>query len=185
MAVPPVFVAGAVLTAAQMNQIGLWRTKTRTTFTAASTITANNVFTSDFNSYLIIFNYTTTGTDGAAMQFSVGGVAAATNYSRQSLDASATVVSSSRNSSQTNTGTVLVGTNGNYAAASYFYCTQVSQAAPTNYKFERLFSVGDFTTPQISHIQGNHSTTTAYDGFILTMTSGTTTGDYTVYGFRD
>ena len=79
MAVPPVFVAGAVLTAAQMNQIGLWRTKAQTSFSAASSVVADNVFTSDFESYCVIVRYTTTSTTGIAFQLRVGGVTAATN----------------------------------------------------------------------------------------------------------
>jgi hypothetical protein len=53
MATPPDFTAGQVLTAAQMNQIGLWLVKTQTIGTAVSSVTVTGAFTADYHSYLI------------------------------------------------------------------------------------------------------------------------------------
>ena len=71
MATPPVFSAGAVLTAAQMNAVGMWRVTTCTVSSAGGTaatasngvitigsgntsVTVNNAFSADFDNYCII-----------------------------------------------------------------------------------------------------------------------------------
>lgn len=56
MAVPPDFVSGQVLTAAQMNQIGLWEIKSQTVGTAVSTVVVTGAFSQDFENYLITYN---------------------------------------------------------------------------------------------------------------------------------
>lgn len=54
MAVPPDFVAGQVLTAAQMNKIGLWLVKTQTIGTGVTTTTVTDAFSADYENYRII-----------------------------------------------------------------------------------------------------------------------------------
>lgn len=68
MATPPTFSAGAVLTAAQMNAVGLWKitpsSATNGTVSngavtignAVTSVTVNGVFSSDFDNYLITIN---------------------------------------------------------------------------------------------------------------------------------
>ena len=53
MATPPVFVSGAILTAAQMNAVGLWLIKTQTIGSAVSSVSITDVFSSDYDNYLI------------------------------------------------------------------------------------------------------------------------------------
>ena len=93
MATPPVFTAGQVLTAAQMNKIGLWEVYPETAVTGVSTITRDGVFTSDFTNYLLIITGTNASSGNMNMQFRVGGVTAATNYNAQFLYVSSNVVS--------------------------------------------------------------------------------------------
>jgi hypothetical protein len=67
MATPPDFTAGQVLTAAQMNAVGLWKITpssatngtisgngTVSVTSASATVTVNGVFSSDYNAYLIV-----------------------------------------------------------------------------------------------------------------------------------
>ena len=54
MATPPDFSAGAVLTAAQMNKVGLWLIKTQTIGTAVTTTTVTDAFSADYENYRII-----------------------------------------------------------------------------------------------------------------------------------
>jgi len=56
MATPPDFTAGQVLTAAQMNAIGLWLVKTQTIGSAVSTVAVTSAFSSDYDNYLITIN---------------------------------------------------------------------------------------------------------------------------------
>lgn len=55
MATPPVFTAGQVLTAAQMNAAGMWLVAKSSTI-ASGTIVVSNCFTSDFDSYKIVIS---------------------------------------------------------------------------------------------------------------------------------
>lgn len=66
MPTPPDFSTGAVLTAAQMNQIGLWKIKEVTLASAADSGTAfQSIFSSSFNSYKIVCHTLTAATNGA------------------------------------------------------------------------------------------------------------------------
>lgn len=56
MATPPDFTTGQVLTAAQMNAVGLWKITTQAI--GSSGLDVNGCFTSDFYSYRIIINVT-------------------------------------------------------------------------------------------------------------------------------
>ncbi len=88
MATPPDFTVGQVLTAAQMNSIGLFRVTTCTVSSVGGTaatvsngvvtigtgntsVTVNNAFSSDYQSYRIfIENLDTSGTASHLFQFS-------------------------------------------------------------------------------------------------------------------
>jgi hypothetical protein len=56
MATPPTFSAGAVLTAAQMNQLGLFLVKSQAVGTGVSTVTVTDAFSADFDNYKIIYS---------------------------------------------------------------------------------------------------------------------------------
>lgn len=55
MATPPDFTAGSVLTAAQMNAVGLWKVADQTI--SASSFAINGCFTSDYDHYLVTMTY--------------------------------------------------------------------------------------------------------------------------------
>jgi|APGre2960657404_1045060.scaffolds.fasta_scaffold41877_2 hypothetical protein len=54
MATPPVFSSGAVLTAAQMNSVGMWLISKTTIGSAVATVTTGTVFSSDYDNYRVI-----------------------------------------------------------------------------------------------------------------------------------
>lgn len=62
MATPPVFTTGQVLTAAQMNAVGLWKVGDFTASGSSSTLICDNIFTDDFQNYKIVMNLNTVGT---------------------------------------------------------------------------------------------------------------------------
>ena len=72
MATPPVFSAGAVLTAAQMNAVGMWLVKTDT-ITSGATKEITDAFSSDFQNYRIVLSNVVSGI-GANMFFRFGTV---------------------------------------------------------------------------------------------------------------
>lgn len=183
MATPPDFVAGQVLTAAQMNKIGLWTVKNETTFTAASSVTADGIFTDDFNDYLILFTTTATGTGNPnlALQFRASGVTANTNYNVSQLVIT-TVATISRATSQTS---LVFGVADNAlpcVTAIRLFGPQKTQR--TAYMSDHLW--GDTVAlPEQYIFKGVHDTAAAYDGFIVTPASSTITGYYSVYGYNE
>jgi len=64
MATPPTFSSGAVLTAAQMNSVGLWLVTTQTVGTAVSSVTVTGAFSADYDNYLIVDSGGTSSVDG-------------------------------------------------------------------------------------------------------------------------
>lgn len=95
MATPPVFSAGAVLTAAQMNAVGLWQVTptsvagtgvslSGSTVTASSSTTANinGCFTSDFANYrIVISQFVASGTQAIYMRLRTTTDATGLDYS--------------------------------------------------------------------------------------------------------
>ena len=55
MATPPVFSSAAVLTAAQINSVGLWLIKTQTVGLGVSSVSVTSAFSGDYNNYKIIY----------------------------------------------------------------------------------------------------------------------------------
>lgn len=55
MATPPVFTSGSVLTAAQMNAVGLWLVKAGS-FSGATSHSVDSVFSSDYRNYRLVFS---------------------------------------------------------------------------------------------------------------------------------
>ena len=55
MATPPDFTTGAVLTAAQMNAVGLWLVKTQTVGSAVPDVTVTDAFSADYDNYKILY----------------------------------------------------------------------------------------------------------------------------------
>jgi hypothetical protein len=185
MAVPPVFVAGQVLTAAQMNQIGLWQVKAKTSFTAATSVTVDNVFTSDFQDYLLILRYeTSTAAQNINYQNRVGGVSATTNYNFQRLLVASTTVSGARTTAQASFP-VGLGTGPGYPSLASVIISGPQLAGPTNATVHVSHADNSYAVPIMWYSASNHSTAVAYDGFELSVGGGANaTGNYTVWGFR-
>lgn len=183
MATPPVFTAGQVLTAAQMNEVGMWRTKGQTTFTAVTSVAIDNCFSTDYTNYRLIIRYQTSLGDDLKMKLRVGGVSASTNYNEQWLLGRSTTASTSR-------ATALTSFNAGFRSTGAFWSLAVWDisapflAEPTNFFGTNIANVAAYTAPDNVLIAANHSTATSYDGLELLVGSGTTTGTYTVYGYN-
>jgi hypothetical protein len=159
---------------------GLVCVKAETAFTAASSVTADNVFTSAYTNYKIIMNYTTNSTLGTLCKLRVGGVSASTNYNTFYAASQAWSV-----------GTVLANSTfvlGDYSNGA-FNCNQILEiqqpaiATGTTFWNNATTSRGSYSTPYPQYTLGNHSTATAYDGIEFLVSSGTMSGTYTIYGY--
>lgn len=184
MATPPTFVAGNVLTAAQMNKVGMWTVIAKTSFSAVSNFGASNVFTSDYDDYLLVIRATTSSTTSGGFQLTLASTPATTLYSRQTLSADNTTISGSRSTAQANLLGIPQATNGSYAGLNIAYISKPALATPTLFKIWASYSASDFLSIRIVDQAGMHETATAYDGWSINMAVGTTTGDYTLYGLN-
>jgi hypothetical protein len=164
------------------TNVGMVCVKAKTSFSAVASITADSVFTSTYANYVIMAVYSSTAGANTTLQLRASGTSATgNNYSYQSMQANGTSVTGARTTN--NTGFEAGGTNGSDTSTTIITLFQPQVAAGTNLQASYNYSGGNFQTPVNAEIKGNHSVATAYDGFILSVGSGTITGSYTVYGY--
>ena len=157
---------------------GLIVIKSKTDYTAASSFTVDNIFTSDFSNYLI--RIASTGSAAVTAQLRVGGVAATTNYNTQAAEAvNATAWTVYKNTAQTNADIGSIGVTKGFLDL-YVFGPQL--AAQTGF-FGNCVYGGTSSAPGTTLRWSNHSTATAYDGIAISF-SGANTGSYIIYGFN-
>ena len=159
---------------------GLVCVKAETAFTTASSVTADNVFTSAYTNYKIIMNYTTSTTNGTLLKLRVGGVSASTNYN--TFYAASTGWSVGTLLSQT---TFLLGdySDGAFNCSNVLEIQRPAIATGTTFWNNATTSRAGYGFPYPQYTIGNHSTATAYDGVELLVATGTMTGTYAIYGY--
>ena len=155
---------------------GLVVVKSETAFTSATSVTADNVFTSTYTNYLVVVRLTTTANADLFWALRVGGVTAATNYNYQNINAINTTIAGSRSTAQTKCA---YGSSGTTASLSAFILSGPNLAEATT-SITMLNNQGSSVGISISSFVGIHTTATAYDG--IELTDGTATGSYTIYG---
>ena len=176
----PVFSVGEVLTAANMNQVGLWLVATLS-FTNDATPQIDNCFTQNFDNYLILFNNTSNSADTTILYKLVDG----------------TTPNTANNT--TSTGFYLTFTNGNYnanfnAATTYGFVGYGDQTNGGGFSLTLYNPNNAVNTYGIADGAGNdfanrwymrHATTTQYEGIEFSnATAATMTGTIRVYGYR-
>ena len=184
MATPPDFTAGAVLTAAQMNKIGLWHITTVTDGNGAASVAVADVFSADFTDYRITIS---------------GGTIATAQNLRMRLGATATGYYAGYTLTSWNTGGTTLSGGDNNAT----YWTQVGYQSATNGADGGIILSNPFASARtgftLQHSQystaagagsivgaGFLNNSTSYTGFTLYTTTGNWTADVTitVYGYN-
>jgi hypothetical protein len=180
MATPPDFTTGQVLTAAQMNAIGLWEVTTLTITNATSGFT-DTAFTSDYKNYRIVGTFSSTTAINLAMTLrNSGGDVTLTNY--KYMDALVTYGVTSWTVAGSTTAAnfpTLARTNDN-GAESGFVCDVLGPATATR------TNVLANATDQVLYrtMNGIYNADTAMVGFKLSATTAFT-GTFRVYGYRN
>ena len=154
-----------------------------TAFTSVNTITVDGIFTSTYTNYKIVMRADCSGNQDLNLQLRVGGVTAtATNYNNQRVYVDGTTNSGARSANQAH---MSIGAfNGAFFGVFNIELFSPFVATPTGMTVDISDSNGAYTNPFFVLYRGNHSVSTAYDGFIATVTSGaTTSGTYTIYGY--
>jgi hypothetical protein len=175
----PAFTAGEILTAANMNEIGLWLVKTQTVGSAVSTVTVSDVFSSTYDSYLVVLN-DISASAGDRIRLTINGSAGSTyRYGGFRSSYSAAVIDSEQGN---NLGYWVIALPG---AAGKVQGTVVinnpNKAQPTS--FSSAFGGPTFSMS----MNGYDTNTAASTGFLLDPEStGTLTGGtIKVYGYRN
>lgn len=156
--------------------------KAETAFSAASSVTFDNVFSSTYRNYKILVNYTTSTTSGPRLRMRTGGASTSTaTYNEQYVLGAAETASASRGASATS---IVIGgnTNGSFNSSMEITIYNPQIATPTTLHSVNMNSQGAYTTPVMAIFGGNQTGSTSFDGVEIFPSSGTLTGNYTVYG---
>jgi hypothetical protein len=146
------------------------------TFSAATAVNIDNVFSATYNAYKVILNSTASAALNVGVRFRVGGVAATTNYNDQYLQGVAAGVSAGRN-----TGVSQIS-SGSFAAAGGFQDFTIHGVALAQPTWGSNSYV--IPGPSVGMTGFYHSTSTAYDGLGLIFASATT-GQVKIYGLEN
>ena len=189
MATPPVFSAGAVLTAAQMNAVGLWLI-TDASFSAQSTINVADVFTADYLNYRVIINVDTASTQTTRnitwkFRTSSGDDSNAIYYYGANLYELGGTTSQVQGAFGA-TSAVLCNYYG-YGDSTAAISIDIMQPQPsgTLTKYIGTASGGNASSQNVGPIACQITTAKSHTGFSFFSSTGTITGSYAVYGYRN
>ena len=175
----PSFSAGDILTAADMNAVGLWLVKTQTVGTAVSSVTVTGAFSRTYDNYLITLEGGTVSADGdinLKLGASATGYYGFLNYGDV---ASATPLGATRNN------TAQFNWVGGGAAGQRAH-VHVQVFGPNKAAYTKLLNGTYQSGSNYGTIQGEHRVATAYTDFTLATGTGTLTGGtIRVYGYRN
>ena len=186
MATPPDFSSGAVLTAAQMNAVGLWKI-TSGTVTSGSSFDLTS-FSADYDSYKLVLTQIRTAAAAPSIQLRLqnSGTPATTGYyygvTRADIAANVINVSVGNNAAQFDTQAIQNG------AVSGMLSFEIHNPFTTQYTSINGQSVDSRLGGAYGGISfsGQLGNTTSYNGIRIILTSSTFTNcNYKLYGYRN
>ena len=183
MATPPQFTSGAVLTAAQMNAVGLWEVRAGTLSLSTTPSQVTGVFlNSDFPHYKLIVKTTAASTSNKILfKFLVGTTPNSSAYYAGGVGGSSgsnTVVYFERSNNATSLS--LGAATSAATRVTAFDIIGPNSTTQTMYSgfYTEVNNADGFTWG------GTHLASTAFDGFELATSAGTMTVEYNLYGYR-
>jgi len=181
MATPPTFSSGAILTAAQMNSIGMWLVTSQTIGSAVSSVTVSGAFTSDFDNYKIVISGGVASTTNT-LNMTLGSTV--TGYGRlQAMYAYNASTVTVDNDNFTSTFMVVGGGSVNGLSGTVDVLQPYAASATSVYASMQNLVAG--TANGLRTTFGALLNTTSYTAFTLTTSTGTITGGkISVYGYR-
>ena len=172
--------SGTVITSASTGMVRI----TSGTVTASSTITVDGCFTSSYLNYIIYVNtaYTGSADQDAYLQFRAGGSTNGGNYAFNVNYINAGVNAGTASSNSGSSGAIIIYDN--MDSGSIFngelQVFNPQTATKTTSQWSLYGEDGSNFKQMLGF--GFQSQSTSFDGFIITMQSGTLTGTYDVYG---
>jgi hypothetical protein len=177
MATPPDFTAGAVLTAAQMNAVGLWLVKTQAIGTAVATVVVSDCFSADYESYRVVVSGGA-ASGATSLTMSLGASTASYYYGGTIVTYSTGAVTGTAGN---NVGSWVVGAGTSANLHADVSLNNVSLAEISTYH-----AYDGNPVSQARNWSGVHNVATAYTEFTLGCTGGATMtgGTIRVYGYK-
>lgn len=166
MATPPDFVPNAILTAAQMNKVGMWLVSNTTVAAGASSHPVTNVFSADFDAYHVQF-YGGAGSGNAAINLTLGATVTGYyyGYNTMSYAAAAGALGGANVASFAFAGYMsTAGVFGSFTLYNPFVADETYINVQMAYPITTGFGVSG---------GGYLANSTSYTGFTLTPASGT------------
>jgi hypothetical protein len=179
MATPPDFTSGQILTAAQMNAVGMWLVKTQS-FTADSPL-ITDVFTADYENYLAVLRCTSSLTGQYTnCQLINATTPKTTNYSRAGLTSSTAGTLGADSGATGQDGWRILGqsTSGIYATMTFY---RPFVAAETGYHTQGSY-LGNYYA--LGGIQTESYSATGFK-ILAQGNAATYTGTVSVYGYNN
>lgn len=190
MATPPDFSVGQVLTAAQMNAIGLFKVGAFTASGTSRALVCDNVFTSDYDNYKVVIKLgSTSNTNTLFFQFintSGSTVAAsyfAASYSRDIATAGSGAVTVNNSTTSALCGFVANGTGNPSGVEITIFGPRLNEWTTYNGQYT---GVNSGVAYQAGELYGtNNASPNTMRGLRFDNTAGTNlTGTVVVYGYR-
>ena len=176
MATPPDFTTGQVLTAAQMNAVGLWLVKSQTVGTGVSSVTVTGAFSTDYEAYKIIWDGGN-GSTGINLSMKLGSTATGYyGFACYGVYTALTVFGANDNNAAS--FTTIGGGDGSMMSVDIDVIDPYL-AKPTRVRgaFQNATAFGTYV--------GRLADTSSYTAFTLTPNVGTLTGGtIRVYGYK-
>lgn len=180
MATPPDFTTGQVLTAAQMNGIGMWLVKTQVIGSGSGTVVVPSAFNGDFEAYQIVVSGGATGGGDYGINMRLGSTVSGYYYTGEYRNFPNTVNNVIAGNNAAEWGAVGIAT-GNTLSANIF----------VNNPFLNKNSIFSapyvYNNPQggLANMGGYLADNNSYTSFTLFMNASTFSGGtIRVYGFR-
>ena len=197
MTTPPTFVSGAILTAAQMNSIGMWRNTACTVTSAGGTsatasngvitigsnntsITVSNAFSSDYDNYRITVSGGVGSSALSGILLTLGSTVTGYYYGGYSIQYTVATLSADR---QANGSSWQVGYSTTSALSASVELQSPNLAKNTMFQ---AAGAGAGTTSYAMNFGGVLIDTTQYTAFTITPSGGAncTGGTIMVYGYN-
>lgn len=153
------------------------------TFTGSSSVSLNDVFSSTYDNYKIVLDYTASTTITLTCRLRVSGADNSTsNYHRQYLDGNSTTASAGRNTGQTSwtIGAASASNRTSFTSDIFnpFLSVVTGATSITSNEYNASASLG------VSLYTLGFNATTSFTGFSLIPSTGNITGTVSVYGYK-
>jgi len=153
-----------------------------TSFTGVTTAAVNNVFTSAYQNYQIVYDGVSTTPAAFQFQLRLGGTASTTTYvwsGTETTTSAGPTRQSGTGASAWKLGTLTEKFNGVITVSA------PAVASRTNFISNNGAYSASLNENWTSYFAGGHNTATAYDGFSIISTSANMTGTVRTYGYRN